>query len=204
MKRKIIIPILAAGAVLIFAGCQKKSGGGESGVQNGIQNKEEIGTEITAETQNLEKARVDLSGWKTYDNGEYGYHIKYPKDWFFVSDYCCPPPPAAVNINNYSSKKLEHASHQLDAGVQGMEIVCLYEGKIDDIGEVQYFRNEGRASELKKVNGFDAIRFEQDRGPGSPVGVFTYYIVDGQQGCRLTFESSCTSCEDIVSTFKFQ
>lgn len=203
MKSKIIIPILFAGAVLIIAGCQKKGGEGESSVQNDIQNKEEIGTEATIEEQNTEGTQADLSDWKTYDNEKYSYQIKYPKNWFFVSDYCCPPPPAAVNLNNYSSKKLEYANHQMDAGVQGINIDCLYEGKIDDIGEVQLLRSEGKTSKMMKVNGFDAIRFEHDRGPGSPVGVITYYVVDGRQGCRLGFESTCASCEDIVSTFKF-
>lgn len=204
MKNKIIIPIvLLAGLVLFAAGCQKKSGETGSSGQN-VQNKEEIKIETEIEAQNAEKARVDLSDWKTYNNEKYNYQIKYPKDWFFTSDYCCPPPPVAVNLNSYSSKKLEYANHQMNAGVQGMEIVCLYEGKIDDIGEVQYFRNEGVKSELKTINGFNAIRFEQDRGPGSPIGVMSYYIVNGQQGCRLGFESTCISCEDIVSTFKFK
>lgn len=200
MKNKIIIPILIAGAVLIIAGCQKK--GGKDGLI--VPNKEEIKTETEIGTQNAEKARVDLSDWKTYDNEKYSYQIKYPKDWFFTGDYCCPPPPAAVNLNSYSSKKLEYANHQMDAGVQGMEIVCLYEGKLSDIGEVQLLKSEGKNSKMTKVNDLDAIRFEQNRGPGSPVSVITYYIVDGQQGCRLGFESTCTSCEDIVSTFKFK
>jgi hypothetical protein len=199
MKSKIIISILFVGAALVISGCQKQ--GSEIDLSAPQEEKEK--TEIEIQTQGAKEPETDLSGWKTYNNEARGYRLKYPDDWFFVDDYCCPPPPAAVNFNNYSSKKLEYATHQMEEGVQGIEIFCGYEGVIDDIGEVQYFRDEGLEGGLKKVNGFDAIRFKQSRGPGSSVSVVSYYIVDGQQGCRFVFEDTCALCENIVSTFSF-
>lgn len=199
MKIKIIV--LSSLAIFILAGCQNKN---NSTVSNTQDNKGDVGKiETENKAQNNEKNQFDFSKWKIYKNEKYDYEIKYPKEWFFVNDYCCPPPPSAISFNNYSSKKMEYASHQFDPGVQGIEIVCNYEGKINEIGEVQYFRNEKIKEEEKKINNFNAVRFEQESNSGSSITTISYYIVDGRQGCRLNFENTCMVCEGIVSTFAF-
>jgi len=202
MKKKIFPLIIIAVSVLIFSGCQKS----KISVQNDNQIQPSPVKENKAETAdevNNGEENTDYSGWQTYTNEKYKYQVKYPSGWFFMKDYCCPPPPASINLNNISDKKAEFAAKQINPGTQWIDIDCLYEGKIDDIGEVTLQKQEGKQFETKKINGLDAIVFSQDRGPGQPVAVFTWYIVDGKQGCRLGHESGCTFCQNIVNSFNY-
>ncbi len=142
--------------------------------------------------------------WVFYTNEKYGYQFKYPSDWYFLKDGCCPPPPAAINFNNYSDTQEEYATHQFEKDVYGINVYCNYEGSVDDIGEVQLQKKEGAKNETKKINGFDAIIFSKDQTPGdSSVRVKNAYIVNGQQGCRITFDTNCAECPKILESFKF-
>ena len=204
MKTKILTLFVIIVSIFLFSGCQKEktitSKESQAPVSQVLEEKNQPAE--TVESGNKNKA--DYSGWETYSNEKYKYQIKYPKGWFFMKDYCCPPPPASVNLNNISDKKAEYAARQTEPGAQGINIDCLYEGKIDDIGEVQLQKKEGKSFEMKKINNFDAIIFNQDRGPGQPMPVFTYYIVDGKQGCRVIYDGGCESCQDMVNSFIFQ
>jgi len=42
-------------------------------------------TAITQKTTTTTTSQIDISGWKTYTNTEYGYQFKYPKDWGYIS-----------------------------------------------------------------------------------------------------------------------
>lgn len=202
--KKFLISIAIIVSVFVFSGCQKEKAAVPKESQPPVPQVLENKDRLVEEVKNGDENKADYSGWETYNNEKYKYQIKYPKSWFFMKDYCCPPPPASVNLNNISDKKAEYAARQTEPGVQGINIDCLYEGKIDDIGEVQLQKKEGKSFETKKINGFDAIVFNEDRGPRQPMPVFTYYIVDGKQGCRITYDGGCTSCQDITNSFNFQ
>jgi len=146
----------------------------------------------------------DTAGWKEYKNDKFGYTVNYPKEWYYTKDMCCPPPPASVSFNNYSEKMLEYAKRQFEKGMYNFDILCLYEGNIDDIGEVKLYREERVESEKFEVNGSKAIKFTKDGVPGdSSEQVFSYYVSNGASSCRITYTSRCSSCDKILSSFQY-
>lgn len=191
----ILLVILVAVAL---AGCKKKT---DTQTTTTLETTEETISENDSSNQSF---GLQPKEWQVHTNEKYGYKVKYPLDWFYMEDACCPPPPAFVNFNNISSKKLEYSRRQTEEGVKGIDFLCMYEGKIDDIGEVKAYKEEGVAGELTKINGFDAIKFTRNVVPGNDSkNVLSYYIVDGTQGCRSTFTDDCDECTKIISSFKF-
>lgn len=200
--RKLILAVLAIGIAITLSGCKKETGTQSTTVQD--TNKEAIVSQEKSSVKLEETKDLSLAGWKTYTNPKYNYEVKYPSDWFYMEDACCPPPPGGVNLNNFSAKKDGYAANQTKSEVYGIDFLCLYEGRIDDIGEVQLQRSEGIENELTKINGLDAIKFTKNVVPGDPSKkVLTYYIVDGMQGCRSTFTDDCDECSEIISSFKY-
>ena len=146
----------------------------------------------------------EIADWKTYSNEEYNYEVKYPKDWYFLKDACCPPPPTGITLNNYSDKKSEFSQHQFEKGVLNFDILCLYEGKLDEIGEVKLLKEEKVEYEYLTINGAEAIKFVKNRVPNqSEEKAISYYIVNGNSGCRIIFSSKCAICNQMLSTFRF-
>lgn len=192
--------VLLLATIILFAialtGCQNRQ---QTNKENQIQKPDQ------PELQNqVNNPPEELKAWKTFENEEMGYEIKYPPGWFVVKDACCPPYPTLAFLNNYSATSAEHAAHQMDQGVYSMEISCLYEGKIEDIGELQG-RDKDEKKQLLKVNNLNAVKFSSDQIPGdSSQQIITYYIVNGEKGCRLTFSSDCPSCDNIIQSFQFK
>ncbi len=87
--------------------------------------------------------KTTVGNWQIYKNEKYGYSLRYPTEWYFLEDACCLPPPVYVVLNNYSTKQNEYASNQMKEDVYGVDITCLYEGRLDEIGEVQLLKKEG-------------------------------------------------------------
>ena len=71
-------------------------------------NKNSKATKVTTTPSTSSAKKVDSAtvGWQTYNNDQYGYKVKYPKDWYFHPNACCPPPPAAITISNLSEDKI--------------------------------------------------------------------------------------------------
>lgn len=197
MKKYLAITILTA-AFFFFAGCGSKK---EKPV-NLPNPKENIQVEYTQ--KELISADPETADWKTYKNEEHKYSVKYPKEWFFMKDACCPPPPAFVSLNNISENKKEFAKRQMEKSAWNFDISCLYEGNIDEIGEVKSERGEGESGTELKINGFEAVRFTKPIYPGSKdENVITHYIVNGEEGCRIIYSDKCAVCGKILSTFEF-
>ncbi|MCX6765755.1 MAG: hypothetical protein NT136_02240 [Candidatus Moranbacteria bacterium] len=205
MKKFKFLPmfILLVGFVFILAGC-KNAKNTQTQNQNGAKISGQPAADQVSDNQAVEEGQADLyTDWQTYKNESYNYEIKYPKNWYFLKDGCCPPPPANVTLNNYSSKKLEYAQNQMKPGVYGFDVTCLYEGNLDSIGEVKFMLQEGKSNEKLTVNGMEAIKFSEDQTPGdSSVKIFTYYITKGNEGCRIIFTNQCDVCDEILATFK--
>lgn len=192
-------------ALFLLAGCQKDSEI-KTSVPANIPSKEIAKINENQPVQNNQVAPSETvpGDWQTYKNEKYGYQVKYPDGWYFMEDACCPPPPAFVSLNNFSSKRSEYSANQMESDVYGVSILCLYEGSIDEIGEVQSYQEEGLTGENTTINSSPAIKFERNVVPGDDSeNVITYYIVDGQQGCRVTYTDKCPVCDKIVQTFVF-
>jgi len=198
MKKKIVISLVLIFSVFAFSGCGKK----EEKTLDLEKAKEDI--QVSQSQKEMINADSEVAEWKEYENKEYGYSVKYTIEWFFMKDACCPPPPAFVSLNNISEKKVEFTSRQLEKGAWNFDILCLYEGKINEIGEVKSQKEEGVSNSELSINGFDAIRFTENVYPGdNSENVLSYYIVDGKKGCRIVYSDKCAVCDKIISTFKF-
>lgn len=205
--KKVILAGTVFFTVFILSGCTKdvaNPGIPVSKDQAGLTSGDGMESQLEAETQNIEKVNMLTADWETYANEKHGYSIKHPKEWFFLKDACCPPPPTFVSFNNISDTKNVFTARQLEKNVYNFDILCGYEGAIDDIGEVKLMKEEGETNEATTINSLDAIKFTKNRYPDDPSEkVFSYYIVDGAKGCRVGFDSKCPTCETVVSTFKF-
>ncbi len=199
MKNKLFLVTILVCSLFLFVGCQ-------NGDQNQVSVSENSSSEENQQIQNDQaKPSEEISNdWQIYKNEKYGYQIKYPNDWYFMEDACCPPPPASVNLNNFSSKRSEYSANQTKNEIYGIDILCLYEGSLDEIGEIQNLKDRGAKAENTTVNSHSAIKFAKNVVPGdNSEKAITYYIVDGQQGCRITYTDKCPVCEKITQTFQF-
>lgn len=166
--------------------------------------KESLENNPPEQETDIDVSEFNPPDWIPYTNQKFKYQIEYPASWYFLKDACCPPPPALVVFNNYSDTKAEFSAKQFEPDVYGLNILCIYEGKLDDIEEVQSQKSEGIENETKKINNFDTIIFTKDQTLGdSTIQVKTYYIVDDNQGCRITYDTSCPKCQRIAESFKF-
>ena len=119
--------------------------------------------------------------------------------------YCPPPPPTTMNFNNYSELKLGHASHQFEKDVYSLDILCLYEEVINEIGKVQPYKADSRKGENLKINGFNTIKFAGNIIPNdSSKQNLTHYIVNRTKGYRITHSGKCPSCKNVAQNFQFK
>ncbi len=96
-----LIVILVAALVLMVV-----VAGGVAAIY--LVNKNSKETKVATKTSTSSADRVDSTtiNWQTYNNSKYGYRVKYPKDWYFHPNACCPPPPAAITISNLAEDKI--------------------------------------------------------------------------------------------------
>jgi len=148
---------------------------------------------------------TSMENWQSYDNTAHGYSLQYPPNWFYLEDACCPPPPAFVNFNNVSTKMSELGEAQATQGAtDSIDILCIYEADLDQIGEVRSFKDEGAENEPVQINGFPGIKITTPAGPDSDLKVLTYYLSNpGTSSCRITFRDSCQECSKILQSFTF-
>ncbi len=74
-KKFLILPVLLV--VFVLVGCQSNS-------QKHTENQERNFTEIPQQQQNTDS--IDTSDWQTYTNEEFGFVVKYPKNWEVIED----------------------------------------------------------------------------------------------------------------------
>jgi hypothetical protein len=67
------------GTVLIFSGCANKPA-------MVVDNNVNMNINISTTTTTTSTAEIDTSDWKTYQNEEYGFEFKYPKDWIIIKN----------------------------------------------------------------------------------------------------------------------
>ncbi len=150
-------------------------------------------TDDTDEPESEPETGTVETSWKTYSNPTYGYSVMYPSGWFYTPDACCPPPPTYVMFNNVSSTFFEYTAKQLEPASCNFQVLCLYEGALDDIGELQARVADGETYAEVSINGY----------PAAQVSDGTYYVVDGTNGCRINSMGSCNEISTMLNSFSF-
>ncbi|MEA1925637.1 MAG: hypothetical protein U9M90_00120 [Patescibacteria group bacterium] len=204
--KKIIFTSIIFLLAFFITGCTPKTQKTPTMKNDDVAAEKKVADEELQQEKNQPKTTADnkTDNWTVYKNSKHGYQLKYPDNWFFLEDACCPPPPTGVNFNNFSSKKIEYSKAQMNEEVMGLNIMCGYENAIDDIGEVQLYLDEGAENKRLKINGFNAIKIQKEVVPGNPSKMaVSYYIVGEKEGCRLNFTSDCNECKNIISSFSY-
>lgn len=115
------------------------------------------------------KAPVEIKEWREYENKEYRYKIKYPKEWFFDGE----EGPWLSNFLSDDPKKAE------EGVIPGVKVEILVQGNprrlflSDWVIEGHQFSGEPKSSRQMKVSGYEAILEELDfEGPTINVTFF--------------------------------
>ena len=105
LKKKITILVLVLAVMTVISGCWKKK---KPIVENYNQQKSyEQKIENIADTAK----DINISDWEVYQNKEYGFEVRYPKEWKDIKEKVeeisyVHPKSLVLNFNNFSEKKI--------------------------------------------------------------------------------------------------
>jgi hypothetical protein len=78
----VVIALIGGGAVWYLNKYQISSNKGQVTKNNGQENTPEIGNQNQPSTiENQKSEIININDWLTYRNEEYGFEVKYPKEW---------------------------------------------------------------------------------------------------------------------------
>lgn len=163
--------------------------------------KSDVSTEIsTGSAQAVNKATLN---WQIYTNDRYGYSVKYPKDWYYRADFCCPPPPTAIMISNVPDNKT------LDYAIFDVIVDPAMGRTLDNYEEVTSLVADGYKKTQITVSGEPAVKLERHTHPADNGG--TIYVKHNDIIYRLSwggtsqtvFQTHKNTLEKIVNSFTF-
>lgn len=179
--------------------------------------KEEITPEHPLEPQKTvsetTSPEIDISDWNTYRNDEYGFEVKYPRDWIVVKrlkDYVGFSPvkskewyseEGAISINilpnpkKYTLQKF-YRFYSLDQNQQLREL---------DVRKIVYPRYEhSNIIESTTVDEIPSVKFSDVLGE-APVNIIsvTYKDIIMEISAHYVSKKDIALFNHVVSTFKF-
>lgn len=147
-KKQIYIFILFLAIILAFSGCGTKNT--PSPADNGQNNNVATSTPAADNNKNENIAsstdEIDTSDWKVYRNEEYGYIIKYPKNWVVFDNNPYIPIHSSVQFN-HSVSKTEGAAFRINIpeyghGAESYEIISVESFQLSGIEAQKILRKK--------------------------------------------------------------
>jgi len=144
------------------------------------KNSKEPKVSTGASTSSAKKVDSATVGWQTHDNDKYGYQVKYPKDWYFHPNACCPPPPTAITISNVPEDKIntEYVTFHV--------IVDPSMGRtLDNYEEIASLVADGYSKTAVTLSGEAGVKLERHTHPMDTGGLI--YLKHNDTIYRLTW-----------------
>lgn len=162
---------------------------------------------IDLTTEMLGKKTADeTSDWQTYQNPQYPYSFKYPKDWYFITSGLNLPPPVTVMVADMPegsdmTKYTSFSVFAVDSGGQTLE----------NYPEVTNLEAQGEKKTATTVSGQPAYKFEYSDVTYFTTSIYTkyknqIYRIGWQISLKLasgTVSEKKLICEKILGTFTF-
>lgn len=147
------------------------------------------------EHRKLAELQEDISSWRTYQNEEYGYEVKYPEDWYLYDANL-----ADVRMQPYRDEPGSIPGPEAKA----VEIIVSkdFSGNLDEYIRKRYAGaaySETRVY-IDDVEGVKTVQTEEAVGQGKPI----IFLPKGEMIYELNPNLGDTRLfEQIVSTFRF-
>ena len=152
-------------------------------------------------TYNIYLLKDETANWKTYQNEEFGYEIKYPKDWTYKED----SPPRLVSFDSAFKDK-------------GVFLIIVHDNKEElpllEFLDKQYSEGIGISPPTEEhmviIDSHSAVRYSYPSYPIDPSFIEKVYFANDDKVYEIKRESyendsnfQLENFNQILSTFKF-
>ncbi len=104
----------------------------------------------TGANENVNVSEIDSSDWLTYTNEEYGYSVKYPKDWIYFNnigdqelEYIQEKDPSFIRFTNIKNKKSQNSFVDISIKVELIDATKIPTSKYVEYNGYYFIFNEG-------------------------------------------------------------